>query len=67
METAESLKREGGGKMERTGERLSILFSIVVAPIYIATKKCRRVTVSPYPLQNLLVDFLVIAILNSVR
>ena len=48
-------------------KELSILFSIVVAPIYIPTKKYRRVTISPYPLQNLFVDFLLIAILNSVR
>ena len=45
-----------------------MLFSIVVASIYILTKKCRRVSFSLHSLQHLLfVGFLMLAILTSVK
>ena len=46
---------------------ISIVFSTVVKSIYIPTK-CSRVPFSPHPLQHLLfIDFLMMAILASVR
>ena len=45
-----------------------MLFSIVVASIYILTKNCRRVSFSLHSLQHLLfVGFLMLAILTSVK
>ena len=45
-----------------------MLFSIVVASIYILTKKCRRVPFSLHSLQHLLfVGFSMLAILTSVK
>ena len=46
---------------------ISVLFSTVAASTY-TREQCRRIPSSPYPVQLLLfVDFLIMAILTSVR